>query len=372
MLVAIRVDASMTIGTGHTYRMLALATALQRNSHQVVFVARTLTGNLFSLISAQFTLIELPAPSQQQVHNRHCHHGDWLQVSYQQEISQCQQALDAFLANHSQDQFDWIIADHYAIDSTWHQAIAEYTRYVMQVDDLADRTHGCDLLLDQNFFQQMPLRYANKLPQKCQLLLGPTFALLREEFAIQRQRLKPYTSRLAQQHVVLFFGGVDTDNETYKALTGLLAAKSNDIFDVIIGQNNPHQTKLNALIQCHPNRIKLHIQISNMMEVFANGYLYVGAVGATTWERCVLGLPGIVCSLALNQRQLAEDLAGINGHTYLGEHKQLTAHDYQLAYEQALNNRQALTLQSQGCAALVSGQGCQQVVDTMAGIFANG
>jgi UDP-2,4-diacetamido-2,4,6-trideoxy-beta-L-altropyranose hydrolase len=371
VLVAIRVDASMTIGTGHTYRMLALADALTRNSHQVVFIARALKGNLLALISEQFPILTLPAPIQLQVSNGHCQHGNWLEVSYSQEIDDCKFALSEYLQEHQYARFDWIIADNYAIDCTWHNALSELTANIMQVDDLADRIHQCDLLLDQNYYQHMHERYTRWLPTNCHCLLGPQYALLRDEFAEQRNQLPPYSIRIEQKRVVVFFGGIDIDNETEKALVGLLAANTMDHFNIIIGQNNPHKNQIMALCSVFNERVTLHIQVFNMMELFAQAYLYVGAVGATTWERCVLALPGIVCSLALNQLQLAEDLVSVNGHIYLGEHLQLTSDDYKNAYVQAVSNKQALILQSNDCKTLINGLGCQKVVNTMVEIQSN-
>lgn len=58
----------------------------------------------------------------------------------------------------------------------------------MVIDDLANRKHDCDLLLDQNFYLDMNSRYEGLVPKHTKLLLGPKYALLREEFKLARKK----------------------------------------------------------------------------------------------------------------------------------------------------------------------------------------
>src|SRR3546814_10755293 len=45
---------------------------------------------------------------------------------------------------------NWVIVDHYALGAVWEEAVRKAARLTMAIDDLADRPHSCDLLLDQN------------------------------------------------------------------------------------------------------------------------------------------------------------------------------------------------------------------------------
>lgn len=373
MLIGIRVDASLKMGTGHTYRMLTLAQQLSENGHKVFFVVRRLSGHLIDLVARYFPVVELEQPplisrcdsGEKMSLSNHCPHASWLEVSYENEIEQTQAAVNAELIKYGADKLDWLIVDNYAIEKTWQQALKPYSKRIFQVDDLADREHDVEALLDQNYYLKGELRYDGLLPSSAKRLCGPDFALLREEFFTVRQSLLDYTQRLADKHVVLFFGGIDIVNETSKALSGLLMVDSADHFDVIIGINNPHREQIESLCQKNSERVTLHLQVSNMMDFFAHSYLYVGAVGATTWERCVMALPGIVCSVADNQTQVAQDLNQINGHFYLGLSGELVAEDYRDAYQGLLNNKELLTEQSKTCAALVDGLGCRRVVEQL-------
>lgn len=363
MLIAIRVDASLKMGTGHIFRMLTLAKQLERKGHEVVFVCRKLKGNLIAFVREDFPVIELAAPDDQvECSNTHCNHGSWLEVDYESEIDQSRNALIEFLSDRAESKFDWLIIDHYAIEKQYQIGLKSTYCFVMQVDDLADREHCVDLLLDQNYYCLGESRYDDLVLSPTIRLCGPQYALLRDEFSLTRSHLSPYQHRLEQGRVVLFFGGIDIANETMKALQGLLRVESTDHFDVIIGSNNPNKEQLQDFCVINADRVSLYIQVSNMMDYFAASYLYVGAVGATTWERCVLALPGLVCSVAHNQTQLAEDLNEINGHCYLGLNGQLTPDDYENAYRQLLTNVQPLVKQSEQCFQLVDGLGCERVV----------
>ena len=78
---------------------------------------------------------------------------------------------------------DWLITDHYAIDFRWHAKLRGAVRRIMAIDDLADRAHDADLLLDQSDPTETAARYRDLVPRSCVLLLGPRYALLRSEFA---------------------------------------------------------------------------------------------------------------------------------------------------------------------------------------------
>ncbi|GAD87970.1 hypothetical protein VHA01S_003_00460 [Vibrio halioticoli NBRC 102217] len=364
MHVAIRVDASLKMGTGHTYRMLTLADKLTMLGHKVYFIARELQGNLFELIKTKYLCIELSKPEIEENLNdwpAHCAHATWLEVPYQHEIDESFHAVEKLIKHFNLERFDWIVVDNYAIEKKWHESLSSLSKNILQIDDLADRDLSADVVLDQNYYLLGESRYSHYIDNDTKLLCGPSFALLRDEFSLARKRLRTYKLRREEKRVVLFFGGIDIANETLKALKGLLKADSSDHFDVIIGMNNPHKAAVKKYCDLHLDRVTLYIQVSNMTDFFSKAYLYVGAVGATTWERCVMALPGIVCSVADNQEQVAKDLHQIGGHFYLGKHQEITEESYRAIYEKCLREPSLLTEQSSKCAGLVDGVGVERV-----------
>ncbi|KGY07250.1 UDP-2,4-diacetamido-2,4,6-trideoxy-beta-L-altropyranose hydrolase [Vibrio sinaloensis] len=365
MLVGIRVDASLKMGTGHTYRMLTLANGLKAKGHDVFFISRKVQGNLISLIQQSFDVLTLPEPEAHTGLSNHCAHAQWLEVSYEKEINDVNKLLSQHLKVENREYVDWLIVDHYAVEEKWHDELKHLYIKLLQVDDLADRRHKANVILDQNYYIEGSARYKDRVTQDTTLLCGPKYALLRNEFAETRASLSSYDERLTNKRVVVFFGGIDLANETVKALEGLLAAGTDDHFDVVIGANNPHRDQVQALCDSNSSRVSLHIQISDIVSLFAKSYLYVGAVGATTWERCIVALPGLVCSVAENQTQVAQDLHEIGGHHYLGQNNKLTSEDYRRSYIKTKSDRDSLHKQSICCGEIVDGLGCNRVIETL-------
>jgi len=80
----------------------------------------------------------------------------------------------------------------------------------MVIDDLANRPHDCDLLLDQNYYRDLEKRYQGLVPSECVMLIGPDYVLLRPEFTLARQRLKVRDGSI--RRFLIFFWGSDLTN----------------------------------------------------------------------------------------------------------------------------------------------------------------
>ncbi|MDO8343828.1 MAG: UDP-2,4-diacetamido-2,4,6-trideoxy-beta-L-altropyranose hydrolase, partial [Cellvibrio sp.] len=215
-----------------------------------------------------------------------------------------EQDAQATIQALSDQSWDSLVVDHYALDARWENALRGTARQIMVIDDIADRQHDCDVLLDQNFYADMQTRYAGKVPSHCQLLLGPRYALLRDEFRRFRDQVKPHTG--ADKRILVFFGGVDADNYTGIAIKALaeLAVKELHV-DVVIGAQHPRLAEIEAA--CAVQGYVCHVQTSRMAELMVNADLAIGAGGSATWERCCLGLPALAfCTADNQQRQLAD------------------------------------------------------------------
>ena len=303
MKVIFRADASVTIGTGHVMRCLTLAEALRGTGAEVGFVCRELEGNLVGLIEARgfevHALARLEPPADPLA---------WTAEHWQEDAAQTASFFEA--------RADWLVVDHYALDERWERELRGCAERVMILDDLADRVHDCDLLLDQNYSCE-PTRYDALVPAHCRKLLGPAYALLRDEFGAAREW--PREVREIKR-VLVFFGGTDPTNETAKALRALQRwgeGKRLNI-DVVIGGSNPHRAELESLVNTMPNAL-FHVQASNMAALMARADLSVGAGGSTIWERFCLGLPSLVLSTATNQETISKALAKGGCHLYLGD-----------------------------------------------------
>ena len=306
MKVIFRVDASLQMGTGHVMRCLTLAQVLKENGANVEFICRKHEGNLIDKIrSSGFNVHELGLFEETEV-DTSLAHSHWLGATQQQDADDC---IDIFKAK----KVDWLIVDHYALDEQWQKRLKPYYEKLMVIDDLADRKHQCDILLDQTFGRQQE-DYSALTSKDCQLLLGSQYALLRPEFAKWRPYSLERRSHSEFKQLLINMGGVDVNNVTENVLDELkLCNLPNDMnITVVMGGSAPHLESVKSKAITLPYKTEVKVDVGNMAEVMANSDIAIGAAGATTWERCCLGLPTIQFVIAKNQLFLAETLAHHN------------------------------------------------------------
>ncbi|MGY1488091.1 UDP-2,4-diacetamido-2,4,6-trideoxy-beta-L-altropyranose hydrolase [Methylobacillus pratensis] len=308
MQIAFRVDASVQIGTGHFMRCLTLARELLKQGAEITFICRHSLPALTKLLEQDgINFKQLPA-SPTPFANTSDIYADWLGTT---------QLIDAeaSIAALSDMKVDWLIVDHYALDHTWEEKLKPHTDKVMVIDDLANRKHQCDLLLDQNYYHDGANPYHGLIPQACQLLLGPRYALLRPEFRQLRSQVRLRDNQV--QRILIFFGGVDANDYTSKAIDAISTIEHQTFaVDVVIGDQHPN--KENIIQACHQVGYQCHIHTTKMAELIAQSDLCIGAGGSATWERCALGLPTITICVADNQRVLCQNAAQA-GLIYLPE-----------------------------------------------------
>lgn len=312
MKVAFRVDASLQIGTGHVMRCLTLADALASQGADCLFICREHQGNLIEQIrnkgyrthalpvlpsvDASLLAIKAAGDEQSSVH-RH-----WLGATQVEDAAAC----TAILAEVSPD---WLIVDHYALDSRWEAALKPHYRKLMVIDDLADRPHLCQVLLDQTFGRDAG-DYQPWVPAGCTLLCGSRYALLRPEFAQLRSYSLQRRTNPQLRQLLITMGGVDKDNATGQVLDALkVCALPDDChITVVMGGASPWLDYVRQQAEQMPWPTEVLVGVSNMGRLMADSDLAIGAAGATSWERCCLGLPTIMLVLADNQRNVAQGL----------------------------------------------------------------
>ncbi len=314
MRIVIRTDASEQIGTGHVMRCLTLAERLREQGMNISFISRAFPGNLCDFTEKKgYAVCRLPYSGERTVKSHEARlRADLLGVRWETDAEETK----AMIEQMDKPLF-WLIVDHYALDKQWERQIRPFTRRVMALDDVADRPHDCDLLLDQNQFQNMETRYEGLIPDHCMKLLGPQYALLRPEFQESRRNLRKRDGSV--KRILVFFGGSDPTNETTKALTAVAALNRPDIaVDVVVGGANPRRGEIQQMAATMQNTA-FHCQVDNMAHLMMQADLFIGAGGSSTWERCCLGLPAIICSIAENQEALAQNAAQAGVQDYLGK-----------------------------------------------------
>ncbi len=358
MKVAIRTDASVIIGIGHVMRCLTLAEELQLKGVEVLFICRNLRGNLIDFIRAQgYSVAELDqieAGRQGELESEHVQHSNWLGVSQECDAEQTYQILA------KESPWEWLIVDHYSIDEHWETKQKEIVKKILVIDDLADRVHNCNVLLDQNYYVDMADRYTKLLPTSCQKLLGPRYVLLRKEF--REQRVKERSNNRQIKKILIFFGGTDADDWTGKVLRAIIDFLPDEItVDVVVGGTSPHKEKLEILCS-DKNKINLHVQVNNMAQMMANADMSIGGGGTVTWERCYSGLPTIAWPVADNQKKLLQDSAAA-GLVYMPDHCAPDAKEIVLHLKALLKNTALCVSMSVRGKEMIDGRGCVRVAN---------
>jgi len=305
-----RVDASSKIATGHLMRCLTLADSALSAGHNVWFVMRDPDEKIRNLLTKRnIDLISLNTKNPNFIPSESpTAYSSWLPVSQEQD------ALE-FKSKVSCIQPDWVVVDHYAISSCWHELIKPITTKVMVIDDLANRNLLCDMLLDQNFGASSSDYETRLVSRNTTCLLGSEFALLRKEFRIWREFSKH--RRLEGQEikrVLITLGGADLENTTLQVLTALEHAKTSSdlVFDVILGPAYPYERKIRQFTKNSYLNINVYVQPENVAQIMTFSDICIGAGGSTILERCCLGLPALLLIIAENQINIAERISENN------------------------------------------------------------
>jgi len=338
-------------------RCLTLAGELLVGGAEVSFICRDLPGNLCEFLSEKgLQVFRLSATPMENGTKGPTDHSKRLGVS-------CAKDREETLAILHQYRPDWLVVDHYALNADWEFVMRSDVGKIMVIDDLADRVHDCDLLLDQNLYDGWERRYDGLVPDHCMELLGPRYALLRPEFASARKTLRRRDGQVRK--ILVFFGGSDPSNETARALEAIRRLNRADIpVDVIVGASNPSRDLVRTICEGMP-ATSFHVQVENMAEFMANADLAIGASGTATWERCCLGLPSVLVSIALNQVEIGEGVGSHSCAIYLGKSGETDPEDIRRALVRIIGDPEEAVRIGRNAALLVDGLGTTRVWERM-------
>ena len=364
--VAFRADASLEMGTGHVMRCLTLANALKAIGAECQFICREHQGNLIEHIrnkghvthalpahpepvGASLLAIKTPRDEQAPAHSH------WLGATQEQDAIECAAILNGL-------QSDWLIVDHYALDARWEATLKPHYRKLMVIDDLADRPHQCNLLLDQTFGRDAK-DYLRWVSSGCRILCGSQYALLRPEFAALRTYSLQRRTTPQLRQLLITMGGVDKDNATGKVLAALHGCPlpADCSITVIMGTVAPWLSEVTRQAQSMPWPTQIMVGVIDMAKMMADSDLAIGAAGATSWERCCLGLPTIMLVLAENQQKVAEGLEHA-GAAYIIEPSQLHVESLRNLFAALTEFPMTLLDMSRTAASIVDGDGVGAVL----------
>jgi UDP-2,4-diacetamido-2,4,6-trideoxy-beta-L-altropyranose hydrolase len=336
MRVVFRADASVSIGSGHVMRCLTLAGALAQRGAQAAFLCCPQPGDMRAAIEAHgFPVIPL---------------------------QRCDDSREAASALEAMGEVGWLVVDHYGIDERWERAMRSAVHRIFAIDDLADRRHDCDLLLDQNLRSE-ETSYRGLVPPSATVLMGPSYALLRDEFRQARTRVSVREGKV--RRIVVFFGGSDPTNETEKAVAAIRLLNRADIeVDVIVGASNPVKDRISDLCAELPY-MRFHCQVADMAHFLEEADLALGAAGVSSWERLALGVPALVVAVADNQLENMRQLDKLGAAIGLGVSRNVTVEGLAQAIGNLLSSPGIVRAMSEKTLGLVDGEGANRVLRQM-------
>lgn len=311
MNIIFRVDASIDIGLGHLMRCISLSSELANRGASCKFVVRKARGNFYDqVINMGFDIDFLPEHSDSNCNTLSFEgakgYSSWLGVDSSLDASQTLGVIEG-------QEIDLLIVDHYGIDFSWEKKLNTSCKRLMVIDDLANRSHDCDVLLDQTYGRSSSA-YTKLVSKKTKMFVGSEYALLRPQF----YKLRSYSlSRRRNgkiRHVVISLGGVDKFNLT---TTILDAIKGSSLevdckVSVVVGVKCPWINRIYHEAVGMPWRTEVFVGLEEMAELLSECDLVIGAAGGSSWERACLGVPTILVVAADNQREIAKNLEQAN------------------------------------------------------------
>lgn len=326
--IVFRVDAANHIGTGHLQRCITLAKELQKTGYQIIFVMIPFDLSFINLVKKEsINVITMSAPLLESIKTDDS--ATWLGRTQEDDAKD-------FLAVTRHIDFSWCIVDHYSIDYKWQKLVRKNISKIFVIDDLANRKHECDILLDQNYWSNFLTRYDPLINNNCLRLLGPKYSLLRDEFKTLRATENREKTELS--NILINFGGIGNYVLLEKVATVLPQFSHKYNFTIITGKMTTSSFDVikNKLASTGVNVTETTSNMAKLM--FESDYAF-GACGSTVWERFCLGVNSALVEVADNQHELLGFLAHKSLVDYLGKASELS-------YEQIQSFIETLNLDS--------------------------
>ncbi len=322
-MILVRVDSGYKIGIGHVMRCLNLCKFLNKYDN-INFICRNHDGNIISKILESFHTIILPLKI-----NTTLDHNTWLGTIWENDCNDIIKLINDNIWN-----VNLLIIDHYSIDYKWEIKIRPYINKILVIDDISNREHNCDYLLDQNLYFENP--YVNLVPKDCKIFLGLQYVILNENFKkIKSINNKLITHTLINDKLIndelkirinISFWGSDIHNITEKIIDNIIKNKNkiknfNDIiFDIIVGASNKNYDNIKNKQLINFN---IYYSVDNMAELLNKTDLCIGATGSSIYERLYLKIPTIAITVADNQINIAKNLDKIDIIKYIGHYNNI-------------------------------------------------
>jgi UDP-2,4-diacetamido-2,4,6-trideoxy-beta-L-altropyranose hydrolase len=361
MRALFRTDASNEIGSGHVMRCLTLANALKEKKYECIFITKEHEGNLIELITSKgFTVVALKKSSNlisktiKEVQKNS--YFNWLNDTNENDARIVIEHIKLL------GKFNFIFVDHYGINKKWEIALRPYANKIIVIDDLANREHDCNILIDQTLSRSAN-DYKNLVNKSCSILCGSKYAILRQEFITYRKlRVVKNKDHKKVKKVLIFLGGYDNSN-----LTEFILDEINEMnlfnkieLDVVVNKTSPYLKQLHNKAAHMNVNTEIFTSVENMAKLMSNNDICIGAAGTNAWERCCIGLPTIMFVLADNQKNVAKSIENAGAAYIVKDESYL---DFKEKLLTLINNQNILECMGQAALNVTDGAGVSKILD---------
>lgn len=268
--ILIRTDGSHVMGTGHVMRTLAIAEELIAHGHQVTYCCSTLLEQLKTKISKADCNLQMIGS----------------QISSQSDLNE---TIDTCRKKN----IDCVILDGYGFDEIYLSKLRAIVKLVFIDDELKLKTIDADVIINTSPFAT-DLDYL-KISHSSQLLLGPKYAFIRNEF---KHSAISVSKGGIRDHILVTFGGTDPLELTVTVMGRLIELFDETIiFDVVINDGKKHS---------FPANVNIHQNCNYMATLMKKAGLSLSAGGSTLGELALMQVPTVLVVVADNQEKYAK------------------------------------------------------------------
>jgi UDP-2,4-diacetamido-2,4,6-trideoxy-beta-L-altropyranose hydrolase len=257
---------------------------------------------------------------------------------------------------------DCLVVDHYGLDAAFETAARGKAWSVLVIDDLADRPHECDLLVDPNP-ERVAADYAGLTGRTTRFLLGPQYALLRSEFA-ERRPARIRAPRCQAERLLITLGGADPENISQRVLEALPRLRDAAMKTVlVIGPANPHREALSAVAPALG--VEVAVDPPDLASLMRDADMAITTGSTTLWELACLGVPALIVVIADNQRAVARAAENAGAALIVGESAHLDPRNLADVFTALAADPERRRRMSEAGRSIVDGKGVMRVADAV-------
>ena len=334
--VLFRCDASPTIGAGHVVRCLALARVMEARGWRVSFAVNEEAEQVIPALRGEACV----------------------------GVPQAYSTDAGWLGARLESGVDLIVVDHYKLGASFEKAARAWASRTAVIDDLGDRNHDADILIDAVLDCQT--RGSGELSSgHTAYLIGADFVMLRPPFARTRRRLPRQRHIGDPIRVLVSMGATDSGNASALVLDALQHVETRTEVTVVLGMAAPHIRAIRDRIDHVPYPCNLLQGVEAVEDVIAGHDVVVGASGMGAWERCCLGVPSLVLLTATNQERSAKFLSAAGAVLCLGYAEAQAPRQLGNMLDEIVKDRGGLRRMGERGAMLCDGLGTYRVANVL-------